>query len=77
MRTTPGQVTDTAVRGTLVGGRRRLPPADSPVVARHRSPATAHLPVVTVRSAENPPQVPSGSLARIRTRYDTPGSRPM
>ncbi|ODA75161.1 hypothetical protein APS67_000322 [Streptomyces sp. AVP053U2] len=33
-------------------------------------------PVVVVRSAENPPQVPSGSPARIRTRWLTPASRP-
>ncbi|GAA0909435.1 hypothetical protein GCM10009549_17750 [Streptomyces thermoalcalitolerans] len=34
-------------------------------------------PFVTVRSGENAPQVPSGSIARIRTRWVTPASRPM
>ncbi|GED89012.1 hypothetical protein TNCT6_60970 [Streptomyces sp. 6-11-2] len=33
-------------------------------------------PVVTERSGEKPPQVPSGSIARIRTRWPTPASRP-
>lgn len=33
-------------------------------------------PNVTFRSAERPPQVPSASRARIRTRCTTPASRP-
>ncbi|GAA4309891.1 hypothetical protein GCM10023086_29460 [Streptomyces venetus] len=33
-------------------------------------------PVVTVRSAEKPPHVPSGSIARIRTRRVTPETCP-
>jgi hypothetical protein len=33
-------------------------------------------PVVTVRSAENPPHVPSGNRALSRTRWLTPASRP-
>ncbi|BBC29911.1 hypothetical protein SGFS_012050 [Streptomyces graminofaciens] len=39
----------------------------------HRPP---HPAVLTVRSTVYPPHVPSGSFARIRTRYDTPFSRP-
>lgn len=39
-------------------------------------PMTAAYPVGTTRSPGNPPQAPSGSLARIRTRMVMPASRP-
>ncbi|GAA4979156.1 hypothetical protein GCM10023257_16180 [Streptomyces hyderabadensis] len=41
-----------------------------------RAPGQRPVPVVTFRSVEKPPQVPSASLARIRTRWVTPASRP-
>lgn len=58
-------------------------PAAAGQVTRHR--AVRHggvgrgqfrVPVVTVRSAEKAPQVPSGSIGRIRTRWVTPASVP-
>ncbi|GAA2595155.1 hypothetical protein GCM10010424_50670 [Streptomyces lienomycini] len=45
-------------------------------VAAGRAARQRPAPRVTFRSAEKPPQVPSASLARIRTRCVTPASRP-
>ncbi|GAA1006339.1 hypothetical protein GCM10009564_13330 [Streptomyces thermogriseus] len=63
-------------RGSVPGlpGRRagRTPPE-----GRNPGGRDYGRPVVTVRSGENAPQVPSGSIARIRTRWVTPASRPM
>ncbi|GAA2514690.1 hypothetical protein GCM10010423_02170 [Streptomyces levis] len=69
-------------------GPRRTPDAAVQVTPRHptagaravgsapRARGHRPAPVVTARSAEKPPQVPSGSIARMRTRWVTPLSRP-
>ncbi|MGC0373303.1 phage tail tape-measure protein [Streptomyces sp. SAI-229] len=61
-------------------GPARTPAASGQVTASSGRPTPGPdqrpAPVVTVRSAEKPPQVPSGSIARIRTRWVTPASRP-
>ncbi|GAA2237525.1 hypothetical protein GCM10010360_73470 [Streptomyces nogalater] len=41
-----------------------------------RAPVRPQPPVVTVRSADQPPQVPSGSRARSRTRCSSPAAVP-
>ncbi|GGM08191.1 hypothetical protein GCM10010129_60140 [Streptomyces fumigatiscleroticus] len=64
----------------LSGSQRGPGPARTPGASAQvtRAGPASHrgAPVITVRWAEKPPQVPSGSLARIRTRWVTPASSP-
>ncbi len=78
-----------SLRGRVFGAARWSPPGRVLGAVRSSLPGRVFglpfvtvlsgvqgFPVVTERSGEKPPQVPSGSIARIRTRWPTPASRP-